>query len=126
MATRSGLVGRKPEREQLGDALERARLGSGSLVLVAGEAGVGKTRLGEELAEGHHGLTLWGRVSPGAASPYAPIVAVLRSYLRTNPEGLRCGPLRPHLALILPELGKPAPAPDRATLFEAVRCAFEE
>jgi len=125
MATRSGLVGRKPEHELLADALERARLGSGSLVLVAGEAGVGKTRLAEELAAGSQGLTLWGRVSPGAASPYAPIVAVLRSYLRANPDGLDCGPLQPHLALILPELGEPAPASDRATLFEAVRCAFE-
>src|SRR4029079_11128389 len=32
----------------------------------------------------------------------------------------------PHLARILPELGNPAPTTDRATLFEAVRRAFEQ
>jgi DNA-binding CsgD family transcriptional regulator len=125
MTTRGGLVGRAAERERLGDALRRARLGSGSLVLLAGEAGVGKTRLAEEVAEGSGGLILAGRAGQGAAAPYGPILAALRSYLRSNPDGLAgCGPLRPHLALILPELGNPAPVSDRATLFEAVRCAF--
>ncbi len=72
MATRSALVGRRSEREQLEDALRRARLGSGSLVLVAGEAGVGKTRLVEELAEDTGALVLWGRASQTAAAPYGP------------------------------------------------------
>jgi DNA-binding CsgD family transcriptional regulator len=125
MSSRSALVGRRAERERLGDALERARLGSGSLVLIAGEAGVGKTRLVEEVAEDSAALVLRGRASHGAAVPYGPIVAALRSYLRRDPGGLaECGPLRPHLALILPELGDPAPVSDRATLFEAVHCAF--
>ena len=58
-------------------------------------------------------------------APYGPIVAALRSHLRADPGGLdECGPLRPHLALLLPELGDPAADSDRATLFEAVRCAF--
>src|SRR5207342_1710609 len=35
-----------------------------------------------------------------------------------------CGPLRSHLALLLPELGEPAGESDRSTIFEAVRCAF--
>ena len=126
MATRSALVGRKAERERLREALEQAELGTGSLLLLAGEAGVGKTRLAEELAEASGGLVLWGRASQSAAAPYGPIVASLRSYLRSNPDGLAdYGPLRPQLALILPELGDPAPAGDRATLFEAVRSAFE-
>jgi DNA-binding NarL/FixJ family response regulator len=125
MATRSPLVGRQAERERLREAWERAELGKGSLLLLVGEAGVGKTRLAEELAEGSDAFVLWGRASPVAAAPYGPVVASLRAYLRSNPEGLAdCGPLWPHLALILPELGDPAPASDRATLFEAVRCAF--
>ena len=125
MATRSALVGRRAEREQLGDAFERARRGSGSLVLLAGEAGVGKTRLAAAVAEDADALALWGAAAHSAQAPYGAIVAALRSYLRSNPDGLAdCGPLRSHLALILPELGDPAPASDRATLFEAVRCAF--
>ncbi len=125
MATRSALVGREAERGQLADALARARAGSGSLVLIAGDAGMGKTRLAEELAEASDALTLVGRAGHGGAPPYAPIVAVLRGYLRAETDGLAaCGALLAHLALILPELGEPAPVTDRATLFEAVRCAF--
>jgi AAA ATPase domain len=42
-----------------------------------------------------------------------------------EPQGLdECGPLRDQLALILPELGEPAPESDRPTLFEAVRAAL--
>jgi len=125
MATRAGLVGRKAERERLEAALERARLGGGSLVLLAGEAGVGKTRLANAVAESAGGLVLSGRGTQGAEAPHGPVVAALRSYLRSDPDGFAgLGPLRSHLALILPELGDPAPAGDRATLFEAVRAAF--
>ena len=34
------------------------------------------------------------------------------------------GPLRSHLALLLPELGAPVEQGDRATLFEAIRCGL--
>jgi DNA-binding CsgD family transcriptional regulator len=126
MATPVELVGRQAERERLGNALDRALAGTGALVLVAGEAGVGKTRLAEEIARDAKAPVLWGRTSHAAGTPYAPIVAALRAYLRSSPDGLDdCGSLSSHLALILPELGDPAPASDRATLFEAVHCAFE-
>ena len=86
---------------------------------------MGKTRLADELAQGSDALVLSGRAGQGATAPYGPVVAALRSYLRSRPDGLDdCGPLRAHLALILPELGEPAPASDRATLFEAVRAAI--
>jgi DNA-binding CsgD family transcriptional regulator len=127
MAGQRPLVGRRAELERLGDALDRARRGHGSLVLIAGEAGVGKTRLAEELAEQSRATVLWGRASHAAPAPYGPIVAALRAYLRANRDGFdRCGALKPHLALLLPELGKPATAGDRATLFEGLRCAFEQ
>jgi predicted ATPase len=127
MAQRAQLVGRQAERERLGSALEQARLGAGSLVLIAGEAGVGKSRLAEHVADAAGVTALWGRTTHGGGPPYAPIVAALRAYLRANPGGLDgCGALRAHLALILPELGDAAPATDRATLFEAVRRAFEQ
>ena len=120
-----GLVGRHAERGRLEDALERARLGTGSIVLVSGEAGVGKTRLAAELAAGSDALLLRGAPSHGGAAPFGPVVPALRGQMRSNPAGLTdCGPLCGQLALLMPELGDPAPAPDRPALFEAMRCAF--
>ena len=96
-------------------------------MLLAGEAGVGKTRLLEAVAASSGCVVLAGRAVHGAGAPHGPVVAALRAYLRAHPGGLdECGPLRPHLALILPELGDPpAAGGDRATLFEAIRCALE-
>jgi DNA-binding CsgD family transcriptional regulator/tetratricopeptide (TPR) repeat protein len=125
MGKRTPLVGREAERERLSQAVKRADAGQGSIVLLAGEAGVGKSRLAEEVAENCPPPVLRGAAVEGASIPYGPIIAALRSYLRSDPSGLdECGALRPHLALLLPELGDPAENSDRSTIFEAVRCAF--
>jgi predicted ATPase len=125
MDLRSALVGRKAERARLSQAIESARRGTGGLLLLSGEAGIGKTRLTEEVATASSALVLRGAASNSAVTPYGPLVAVLRSYLRSRPDGLEgCAALRSHLALLLPELGEQAPASDRATIFEAVRCAL--
>src|ERR1700741_5320566 len=107
MATRSPFVGREAEREQLDDALRRARLGHGSLVLVSGDAGVGKTHLVESLVADHdHALVLWAHGAQGPATPYGGVVAALRAYLRARPDGPGdSGPLAPHPGLILPAPG---------------------
>ena len=47
----SGFVGRLHELSELEAALERAVAGRGGVVLVSGDAGMGKTRLAEELAD---------------------------------------------------------------------------
>ncbi|MFF3990876.1 AAA family ATPase [Streptomyces sp. NPDC001797] len=46
----SPLIGRDDELDRLAAVLERARNGSGQAVLIAGDAGVGKTRLLDEVA----------------------------------------------------------------------------
>ena len=125
MSQPGGLIGRHAERARLEEALVRARLGEGSIVLVSGEAGVGKTRLVAEVAARSNARLLRGAPVHGGTPPYGPLVAALRSHLRTRPDALDdCGPLRAQLALLLPELGDPAPAADRPTLFEAIRCAL--
>jgi DNA-binding NarL/FixJ family response regulator len=125
MGNRTPLVGREAESAVLSEALDCARKGSGTLLLLSGDAGVGKTRLADELAAGSTALVLRGAATNSVTPPYGPIVAALRSYLRAEPDGLAdCGPLRSHLALLLPELGEPAAESDRSTIFEAVRCAF--
>ncbi|HEX2088145.1 MAG TPA: AAA family ATPase [Solirubrobacteraceae bacterium] len=125
MRTRGVLVGRGEERARLEAALELARAGAGSLVLLSGEAGVGKSRLAAEVAEGARLPVLTGAATHGGTAPYGPVVAALRCHLRAHPGALGdSGPLAPQLALLLPELGAAPAPPDRPTLFEAVRQAF--
>ena len=79
-------VGREPELRQLGQALERAAAGHGQAVAIVGEAGVGKSRLVWEFTRSHrtHGwLTLEsGSVSYGKATPYLPVIDLLKAYCR--------------------------------------------
>jgi len=110
------LIGRRPETAWLADAADAALAGVGSLVLLAGEAGVGKTHLAEAAFAGRP--LLRGAAQAPAAAPYGPVVAALRWRLREDPSALDgCGHLRAHLALLLPELAAPrdpaAPADDR-------------
>jgi DNA-binding CsgD family transcriptional regulator len=120
----SPLVGREAELAELvGTLVDPSNLG---LVLLAGEAGMGKTRLAEEAVAAAGVFGLRGAATQEATEPYGPIVAALRAYLRVEPTGLNAmGPLRSHLALLLPELGRPAKGGDTATTLEAIRCAFE-
>jgi DNA-binding CsgD family transcriptional regulator/tetratricopeptide (TPR) repeat protein len=77
------LVGRVRELGQLGRTLDAARAGSGTTVLVAGEAGIGKTRLASELAARARDAgfeILLGRSIDlvGTELPYQPFVEALR------------------------------------------------
>lgn len=122
--SRSVLIERERERAWLETALVEALQGHGSLVLLAGEAGVGKTRVAEEVAGSADACLLRGACAPGGPA-YAPVIAALRGFMRAVPGGLsHCGPLRSHLALLLPELGEAIDESDRATLFEAIRCGL--
>jgi DNA-binding NarL/FixJ family response regulator len=119
------LVGREPEERRLDELLAGARAGAGTIVLLSGEAGVGKTRLTTSLARRAGVPVLRGAAIQDRTPPYGPLVAVLRAFLQTRPGGLDdCGPLRAQLALLLPELGDPSPRADRAGVFEALRCAL--
>ncbi len=122
---KGGLVGRERERAVLEAALARLTEGLGGLVLLAGDAGVGKTRLAGDVMRVDGVLFLRGDAPEQAPPPYGPIAAALRAFLRVDPNGLdACGPLTRYLGVLLPELGSAPRGGDRATTFEAIRCAF--
>jgi predicted ATPase len=86
----SAIVGRQPELKSLNAALEDlVTEGRGGLVLITGEAGIGKTRLGAELrtqalARGCQWLE--GRYDKEGSIPLKPYAEAERTYLSTQPE----------------------------------------
>ncbi len=84
-----GFVGRTPELEQLAAALDRAMGGAGSLVMLVGEPGIGKTRTADEFcahARAAGAQVLWGRCYDGDwAPPFSPFMEALRDYARRVP-----------------------------------------
>ena len=110
------LIGRTDELHRLQSALADALDGSGGATLVAGEAGVGKTRLLAELmaiAEARGATVLLGgclALGDGAL-PYAPIAEAFRALPRIlPPDELEAvlGAARPELARLVPGLGSHA------------------
>jgi hypothetical protein len=104
-------VGRDHEFAELAQLLDQAAAGRGRIVLVAGEPGIGKSRLADalaDLARDKDRLVLWGTGWEGAgAPPYWPWVQVLRTYLRaTTPAEIRrhLGSGATDVAQMLPEL----------------------
>ncbi|MFB9991040.1 AAA family ATPase [Deinococcus oregonensis] len=100
------LIGRAQEQAALAHAVRRAREGQGGVLLISGEAGIGKTQLLETVvrAEGLPALRGSSRQTPTAA-PFSPLVALLRAGMALAPGVPDHLPLAGHLALLLPELG---------------------
>ncbi len=116
------LVGRDEEIAALRTLVHSAGSGHGAVVLVAGEAGAGKTTL-VHAGMGHEPVDLLTAASvPGGSVAFGPIIEAFRGYLRSgDAAALASGPLADHLARLLPELGPAAAGGDRATLLEAIR-----
>lgn len=76
------LVGREREWTAAAEALETLRAGTGGILFVTGEPGIGKSRLLAELHNGFGGLWLEGRcVSYGESLPYWPFREAVREWL---------------------------------------------
>src|SRR5918995_354676 len=134
------LVGRQDELSQLEDALLSANRGDGGFVLVAGEAGIGKTRLANELARRARklGCGVLGGSCPEVelSLPYLPFVEAIGNELGAQDlaqvrEGL--GPMTAELAQLFPQLGNGAsatptgdPAQAKLRMFESVVTLLEQ
>lgn len=133
------LIGRDLELQALDDALRAARRGEGQAVLLAGDAGIGKSRLAHELERRAHEdrmKSLWGGCTPAdVALPYLPFVEAIGSYLASADLdwlGSRLGPGRLALAPLFPQFDPTpervaitSPAESKLRLFEAILALFQ-
>ena len=112
-AGRTPFVGRAGERAKLSAALSRALKGSGGLLLIGGEPGIGKTRLAEETASEATGrglAVLSGHsYEMAGASPYVPFVEIVEAALAgaDSPDAFRdqvLGDAAPEVARLVPRL----------------------
>ena len=141
-AAASAFVGRAVELDRLEASFAQALTGVPRIVLVGGEAGIGKTRFLEEFAR--RARTRGARVLTGeclrigdGGLPFAPFVAALRELVRDIQPAERpalLGPGRSRLARLVPELDGPSGTVGhgldsrrraRVQLFEAVLDALE-
>jgi DNA-binding SARP family transcriptional activator len=127
-APSAGLIGRARERVRLTQLWQDSECGHARLVIVSGEAGIGKTRLVDELGAwcAHRGVAVADARSYAVESglAFAPVVAWLRSEaLAPRRVRLDRGRLA-ELARVLPELpGTPLSLPpdeQRQRLFDAM------
>ncbi len=77
-----GLIGRAREIRELRAAASAVGRRRGNLVLVAGDAGIGKTALVETTLEGRLPIVLRGAARASGAAPFDPLVAAIRSHPR--------------------------------------------
>jgi class 3 adenylate cyclase len=129
-------VGRDGQVERLSQLWKEAVAGELRVALLAGEPGVGKTRLAAELAGTAHSqgaVVLAGRCDEDLGVPYQPFVEALRHFVaHTSPDDLLEGLGRygAELVRLVPELAERVthlPAPlrsdpetERYRLFDAV------
>ena len=90
------LVDREVPLAQLRKSLEGTVTGQGRIVFLSGEAGIGKTRLVQELekfAQDKDVLDLHGRcLSPLGSDPFFPILEALREYSKSQKDAKRAVP----------------------------------
>jgi DNA-binding CsgD family transcriptional regulator/tetratricopeptide (TPR) repeat protein len=103
------LVGREEHMQALGHGLEAALTGAGGVVVLLGEAGLGKSRLAREFASearSRHCTVLSGRALPGSGSAALRAFAdALQPAFRTRrpPDGEEIRPFVAALARLVPE-----------------------
>ena len=138
LAERTAFVGRETERGAIRAAIDRALSGHGSLVMLGGGPGVGKSRLAMEMAEyasrvgfrclvGH----CYERDEP---FPYLPFVEIIESGLaqaaslddfrrRMGDNAAELAQIAPSLRRVFPDIPQPLelpPAQKRRYLFQSV------
>jgi len=107
-----GVIGRSEELEILDAAFKRVSTGDGrEVVLIAGEAGMGKTTIASEFARGAHGQgasVLFGHCQEETGAPYQPFREAIGHYVTHAPDAVLTSHVEfsgLHLGLMIRALG---------------------
>ncbi len=130
-------VARPSEDALLEAAWAEAATGRRGVVLLAGEAGVGKSRLGAELARRAHehgAIVLYGSCREDIAVPYQPLVEALDHLVAHEPslvaavdsQAAELGRLLPRLRALAVAPSTGDPDSDRYRLFGAITALLAE
>ena len=124
-------VGRHGEMADLTAAMTAAMSGHGQIVMLAGEPGIGMTRIAQELASwaNDQGVqTLWGWCyEQEGATPYWPWVQPIRSYVQnTDAQALdaQMGPGAADICEIIPQVRDELPCLEPASPLEPAQSRF--
>jgi AAA ATPase domain len=137
-AERTAFVGRESELRTIRAAIDRALTGHGSVVMLAGGPGVGKSRLAMEMAE--YASRIGFRCSVGHCYerdepvPYLPFAEIIESSLaqaaslddyrrRMGENAAELAQIAPSLRRVFPDIPQPLdlpPAQKRRDLFQSV------
>src|SRR5579864_2923547 len=102
------LIDRVNDLAMLQALIDQAKSGRGQVVLLSGEAGIGKSRLVAEIktsAASHDFLLVQGSCFPtDHAIPYAPLLDLLRSCLTSHPSALSASEVKQVAQAFLPLL----------------------
>ncbi len=116
-------VGRRTPRQRLERALESALGGEGQMVLVRGEAGIGKTRLSAEFAAYAlecGAMVLFGSCRSERNMSYAPIAHAFQVWMESVDDlSSRLGENAGELVRLVPELAEYAPELEAPTESDA-------
>ncbi|MGH2514716.1 MAG: ATP-binding protein, partial [Ktedonobacterales bacterium] len=117
-------IGRQPDLSALRALIDRQQRGQGHMILVSGEAGIGKSRLLAETkayAAAHNVALFQGNCfETDRTLPYAPLLDIFRSYFARIPPAsedsvkpllAELSAVLPELALLFPELANGTAAP---------------
>ena len=111
LADRTPFIGRSEERSLLRRAVDRAITGAGGVVLISGEAGVGKTRLVDEIAaeaKARGMFVVRGHCADmEGAPPYAPFVEAIEYGLAVTARDVfkaSMGDAGPEIARFVPKV----------------------
>jgi len=103
-------VGRREELDELTRRWRALDRSGGTVALISGEPGIGKTRLAHELASvaaGDGSLVLWGQCVADVSLPFDPFGAILGQLVEQRPAVLEAlGTMRGDLAHLVPALGR--------------------